>query len=43
MAGGVGLINYPIASLFKHVEIKLNDETITRGSSNYADSAIMEY
>ena len=38
----VGLINYPIASLFKHVEIKLNDETITRGSSNYADRAIME-
>ena len=38
----VGLINYPIASLFKHVEIKLNDETITSGSSNYADRAIME-
>ena len=36
------LINYPIATLFKDVEIKLNDETITSGSSNFADRAIIE-
>ena len=41
-ADNVGLINYPIASLFKDVEITLNDQTITSGSSNYADRAIME-
>ena len=41
-ADNVGLINYPIPSLFKHVKIKLNNETITSGSSNYADRAIME-
>ena len=41
-ADNVGLINYPVASLFKDVEIQLNNETITSGSSNYADRAIME-
>ena len=38
----VGLINYPIASLFKDVEIQINDKTITDGSSNYAERAILE-
>ena len=38
----VGTINYPIASLFSSVEVKLNNKTITYGSSNYAERAIME-
>ena len=38
----VGLINYPVATLFSNVEIKLNQKTITHGSSNYAERAIME-
>ena len=38
----VDLINYAIASLFKDVEIQLNGKTITHGSSNYAERAIME-
>ena len=38
----VGLINYPIASLFKDVEVKINGKTISDGSSNYAERAIME-
>ena len=38
----VGTINYPVASLFSSVEVKLNDKTITYGSSNYAERAIME-
>ena len=38
----VGFINYPIATMFKGVEITLNEQTITSGSSNYADRAIME-
>ena len=41
-ADNVELINYLIASLFKDIEIKHNDETITSGLSNYADRAIME-
>ena len=41
-ADKVGLINYPITTLFKDVEITLNEQTITSGSSNYADRAIME-
>ena len=38
----VGTVNYPIASLFSNVEVKLNNKTITYGSSNYAERAIME-
>ena len=38
----VGLVNYAIASLFNNLEIKLNNKTITHGSSNYAERAIME-
>ena len=38
----VGPVNYPIASFFENVEIKLNDKTITHGSSNYAERANME-
>ena len=38
----VGLINYAIASLFKDVEIQINGKTITDGSSNYAERAILE-
>lgn len=38
----VGLVNYAVASLFKDVEIQLNGKTITHGSSNYAERAIME-
>ena len=38
----VGLVNYPIASLFNNLEIKLNNKTITHGSSNYAERANME-
>ena len=38
----VGIINYPIASLFDNVEIKLNNKTITYGSSNYAERSVME-
>ena len=38
----VGTINYTAASLFKSVEVKLNNKTITYGSSNYAERAIME-
>ena len=38
----VGTINYPVASLFSSVEVKLNIKTITCGSSNYAEGAIME-
>ena len=38
----VGTINYTAASLFKSVEVKLNNKTITHGSSNYAERAIME-
>ena len=33
-ADNVGLINYPFASLFKDVEIQLNNEMIASGSSN---------
>ena len=36
------LINYPVASLFSSVEVKLNDKTIMYGLSNYAERAIME-
>ena len=38
----VGTINYTAASLFSSVEVKLNNKTITHGSSNYAERAIME-
>lgn len=38
----VGPVNYPIASFFENVEIKLNGKTITHGSSNYAERANME-
>ena len=38
----VGTINYTAASLFSSVEVKLNNKTITYGSSNYAERAIME-
>ena len=38
----VGTINYPIAILFSSVEVKLNNKTITYGSSNYAERSIME-
>ena len=38
----VGLINYAVATLFKDVEIQVNGKTITEGSSNYAERAIME-
>ena len=37
VADNVGLINYPIASLFKDVEITLNEQTVTRDSSNNLD------
>ena len=35
-------INYPIATLFSSVEVKLNNKTITYSSSNYAERSIME-
>ena len=38
----VGTINYPIATLFSSVEVKLNNKTITYGSANYAERSIME-
>jgi len=38
----VGIINYPGATLFKDIEVKLNDKTITYSGSNYAERAIME-
>ena len=38
----VGLINYAVATLFKDAEIQVNGKTITEGSSNYAERAIME-
>ena len=41
-ADKVALINYPVASLFKDVKVQLNGKTITEGSSNYAERAIME-
>ena len=38
----VGIINYPGATLFKDIEVKLNEKTITYSGSNYAERAIME-
>ena len=38
----VRTVNYPVTSLFSGVEVKLNYKTITYGSSNYAERAIME-
>ena len=36
----VGTINYPVASLFSSVEVKLNDKTVTYGSSNFFEANI---
>ena len=38
----VSIINYPGATLFKDIEVVLNDKTITYAGSNYAERAIME-
>ena len=38
----VSVVNYPGATLFKDVEVILNDKVITYSSSNYAERAIME-
>jgi len=38
----VGAINYLGATLFENVEIKLNGEQISQGSTSYAERAIME-
>lgn len=42
VADKVSIINYPGATLFSNVEVTLNDKTITHGTSNYAERAIME-
>ena len=41
--GHFGTINYPVASLFSSVEVKLNDKTITYGSSYYAEVLSWKY
>ena len=38
----VSVINYPGATLFKDIEVSLNDEGFTYSSSNYAERVIME-
>ena len=38
----VSIINYPGATMFKDIEVALNDKTITYAGSNYAERAIME-
>ena len=38
----VTVINYPSATLFNNVEVVLNGKTITHGTSNYAERAMME-
>ena len=38
----VSIINYTGATLFKDIEVELNDKTITYAGSNYAERAMME-
>ena len=38
----VGIINYPIATMFSNIQVMLNNVIITSGDGNYAERAIME-
>lgn len=38
----VAVVNYPVATLFNNVEVTVNDKTITPGTTNYAERAVME-